>query len=358
MISYAETKRVFLLLGMACNFKCRYCIQRSLVLTGLSKKVSEETITFLQKLADEQPRNRRVRETLRVNLMGGEPLLYYETVCDLIKRVNRKNIEWAFPTNGSLVTPEIVDFINKNNIKIFLSHDGPQTEKLRGVDVLNNPEVFECLKAINRLGVDALITAYSQDIYALRKFINDKFERKIPIKTGFLNLASPVPEDIINYDLHSWKSTCELMSKNALKQFLDHEQGWESSMYKLPISAYYGFIEGRKQICSCSTFGNKINVDTKGRVWLCTDGQFLVGNTSSSCPELHQETEKKFVRLYQENKRYCIESCHWYPYCLGHCPRETMTAQQKKQCEFLGIFYASVESLIHEYEATSQNNFH
>ena len=127
MKSFAEIQKVLFLLGRACNFKCRYCLQCKEDPVSFPKRVSEEAVAFLQKLADAQPRTQRQRASLRINLMGGEPLLYFPTIQDVVKRVDRSNVEWAFATNGSLISPTMVDFFNEHRVKVILSHDGPQT---------------------------------------------------------------------------------------------------------------------------------------------------------------------------------------------------------------------------------------
>lgn len=357
MKSFAETEKVNVVLGFDCNFACRYCTQHTSVLPNLTKSVDKETINFLQRAADVLPRNRKKSQTLKVDFVGGEPLLYFPIICDIIERVNRENIEWSFSTNGSLLNNEIVSYINNNNIRMFFSHDGPYTYKTRGVDVLDNLEIVKCLKEIRFLGVNSLLTAYSQNIYEVNEFFQNKFKKNIPIKLSFLKLASLVQPDMVNYDTKAWKETCKKMSSTALSQFLTHEQGWESDFYGQFITSYYSFIQGKNPIQPCSTFGNSLTIDFDGKIWICRERKFFIGNASSSCLNLHRETEKRLIRLYQENKRYCIESCHWYPYCLGGCPREEVTAQQKKQCEFLSIFYASVEWLMNEFETTSQRRF-
>lgn len=348
MKSFAETRKVFFLLGRACNFKCRYCLQCNEEPVSFPKRVSEEAVAFLQKLADAQPRTQRQRASLRINLMGGEPLLYFPTIQDVVKRVDRSNVEWAFATNGSLISSTMVDFFNEHRVKVILSHDGPQTVKTRGVDVLTNPDIKACLQALNRFRVDSVITSYSQDIPAVRDYINEAMGRAVPMKHVFLTLLSEVPADLLAYDLAAWKDTCARIGDAALRQFEVKHTGWESDWFWRYINRYYDFAEGTNPLCSCSTRGKTLTVDGTGRVWRCINGVYPIGTAVSSCRELNQNAEANIIRLYQDNKHDCGE-CRWFPLCHGHCPRERMTAQQRIQCEFMGIFFEAVADVMQQF---------
>ena len=349
MKSFAETRKVLFLLGRACNFKCRYCLQCNEEPVSFPKRVSEEAVAFLQKLADAQPRTQRQRASLRINLMGGEPLLYFPTIQDVVKRVDRSNVEWAFATNGSLLTPAMVNFFNENRVKVILSHDGPQTVKTRGIDVLADPNIKACLQALDRFSVDSVITSYSQDVPAVRAYINEAMGRAVPIIHVFLTLLSKVPADLLAYDLAAWKATCAQMGDAALMQFEAKRTGWESDFVWRHINRYYDFAEGTNPLCSCSTRGKTLTVDGSGRVWRCINGVYPIGTVNSECREFNQRSEENIIRLYQDNKRFC-GTCRWFPFCHGHCPREINTPQQAKQCEFMGIFFESVAMVMSQFE--------
>ena len=355
MKSFAETRKVFFLLGRACNFKCRYCLQCKEDPVSFPKRVSEEAVAFLQKLADAQPRTQRQRASLRINLMGGEPLLYFPTIQDLVKRVDRSNVEWAFATNGSLISPTMVDFFNEHRVKVILSHDGPQTVKTRGIDVLANPDIKACLQALDRFSVDSVITSYSQNLLAVRAYINEAMGCAVPLKHVFLTLLNEVPADLLDYDLAAWKATCAQMGDVALVQFEAKRTGWESDWFWRYINRYYDFAEGTNPLCSCSTRGKTLTVDGNGRVWRCINGVYPIGTVGAECRDFNQRSEANIIRLYQDNKHDCGE-CRWFPLCHGHCPRERMTAQQRIQCEFMGIFFEAVATVMQQFCQFRQDN--
>ena len=112
MNSYVDVQKVYIILGKACNFKCRYCIQKCNPPVHLTKSPSSQLIVFLQMLADRQPRQQGIMGELKVNFFGGEPLLYFDAIKEVVTKVDRPNLKWSIVTNGSLLTEEIVAFCN------------------------------------------------------------------------------------------------------------------------------------------------------------------------------------------------------------------------------------------------------
>ena len=131
---------IFITLGRDCNFNCKYCLQdgghfharKNIEVPELSKKL----LDFLD--------NYNYKHT-KVMLWGGEPLLYFDSIKQLVERYGNK-FDWGTITNGSLLNEEIISFFDKYNISLTVSHDGEATEHTRGVDVLKNERIKNLLK--------------------------------------------------------------------------------------------------------------------------------------------------------------------------------------------------------------------
>lgn len=100
---------VSVILGMECNFRCRYCYEGSL--KG-AKAMSDATADRLVAFVEE--RYRPGLEKLHLDFYGGEPLLYVPRIKYLASRLkpwveSRGGVfEFHLVTNGSLLTPEVV----------------------------------------------------------------------------------------------------------------------------------------------------------------------------------------------------------------------------------------------------------
>lgn len=110
-----------------CNMRCKYCFadegeyhgHRSL----MSSKVGKAAIDFVIK-------NSGVRRNLEVDFFGGEPLMNFDVVKDIVeyareqeKKFN-KNFRFTITTNGILLNDDIQDYINKNMHNVVISMDG------------------------------------------------------------------------------------------------------------------------------------------------------------------------------------------------------------------------------------------
>ena len=107
---------------------------------------------------------------------GGEPLLYFDNIREVFSLApagQHKDIM----TNGTLLTQEIVDYINANNIEVHLSHDGANTKFLRGVNVFDNPKLLDLVKRIKILKVVCVMTSYNNSIKENYNYFCDVLDR-------------------------------------------------------------------------------------------------------------------------------------------------------------------------------------
>lgn len=316
---------------------------------GAGAVINSETISFLQKVADCKPRHNRECASLRINFVGKDPLLCFELIKNIVERMDRANVDWTLATSGSHISPEKVDFFNKQRVKVVLSFGGAADGIVCAQDVLINDTVIKSLKTLDRLGVEVVVTALSQDIYKNLEQINKIFGNTIEIEHKFLKLSGGVPDALLEYDLNRWRNTCALMADAALNQFKTHARGWESDWYWRSICLVYDFLDGTNRLCSCSIRRKELTLDASGGIWYCVNGVHSIGNVKSVVGLINDHSEKTVIRLYQENKQFC-GNCRWFPFCHGHCPRETNSEQQQKQCAFLGIFYESVAWVMKEFD--------
>ncbi|MCD8036692.1 MAG: thioether cross-link-forming SCIFF peptide maturase [Clostridiales bacterium] len=110
-----------------CNLKCKYCFaeegeyhgKRSLMSTEVGKKAIDFIIA-----------NSGNRRNLEVDFFGGEPLMNWQVVEDVVKygreqeKLHDKNFRFTVTTNGVLLDDEKQKFINENMHNVVLSLDG------------------------------------------------------------------------------------------------------------------------------------------------------------------------------------------------------------------------------------------
>ncbi len=110
-----------------CNLACRYCFAEEGEYHGrralMSYEVGKKALDFL--IA-----NSGNRHNLEVDFFGGEPLMNWQVVKDLVaygreqEKIHDKHFRFTVTTNGVLLNDEIQEFINKEMDNVVLSLDG------------------------------------------------------------------------------------------------------------------------------------------------------------------------------------------------------------------------------------------
>ena len=148
-----------------CNLRCKYCFRDSFERPERLPDLSDDMITFL-----------KTRTRGRVTLSGGEPLTHFDKVQEIFSYVP-DTVFKSIITNGTLLTSEIVEYVNKNNIEVLLSHDGVGTKFLRGVDVLEDESKRKLIHDIKNFRVSSVATKYNEDVWANYFYIAKKIGR-------------------------------------------------------------------------------------------------------------------------------------------------------------------------------------
>ena len=110
-----------------CNLACRYCFAEEGEYHGrralMSYEVGKKALDFL--IA-----NSGSRKNLEVDFFGGEPLMNWQVVKDLVKygreqeKLHNKKFRFTLTTNGVLLNDEVMEFCNKEMGNVVLSVDG------------------------------------------------------------------------------------------------------------------------------------------------------------------------------------------------------------------------------------------
>ena len=110
-----------------CNLACRYCFAGEGEYKGdrslMSYEVGKKALDFLVA-------NSGSRRNLEVDFFGGEPLMNFKVVKQLVaygrelEKTHDKHFRFTLTTNGVLLNDDIIEFANKEMDNIVLSVDG------------------------------------------------------------------------------------------------------------------------------------------------------------------------------------------------------------------------------------------
>jgi uncharacterized protein len=110
-----------------CNLKCKYCFASEGEYKGSRKLMSTEVG---KKAIDFVIKNSGYRHNIEVDLFGGEPLMNFEVVKEIVdygrvvEKIHNKKIRFTITTNATLLNEENMEYIDKNMGNVVLSIDG------------------------------------------------------------------------------------------------------------------------------------------------------------------------------------------------------------------------------------------
>ncbi len=120
-------KALCLHVAHTCNLNCSYCFASQGKYHGeralMSLEVGKRAIDFLIE-------NSGTRHNLEVDFFGGEPLMNWEVVKQIVayarsvEKQHGKNFRFTLTTNGMLINDEVIAFANREMSNVVLSLDG------------------------------------------------------------------------------------------------------------------------------------------------------------------------------------------------------------------------------------------
>lgn len=258
-------------LGLSCNYECEYCSQRFVPRAGETNKNDiEPFLSGLNEWVTTPPE--------KVEFWGGEPFVYWKTLKPLAEaiRVKYPQAVLSVITNGSLLTPEINDWLVALEFGVGISHDGPG-QHVRGPDPLDEPAVraaildlYQRLAPLGRISFNAMLNRENSSRAAINKFFVDLTgDENVNIGEGsFVDAydqggvgASLKPDEHMGYRTQAFSELRSGLAKN----------------FDLGHSKIAGFLESLKMQRPSSALGQKcgmdrndaIAVDLKGQVMTC-----------------------------------------------------------------------------------------
>lgn len=264
-------------MGLSCNYSCTYCSQRFVPrAAAMSLKDAE---AFLEKLPSWFSGGKDgLGAGVTVQFWGGEPLVYWAALKLLAEgmRARYPNIRLSTITNGSLLTPEIVEWLDAMGFTLAMSHDGPG-QATRGPDPMADPQqraiildLYRRLRPQGRMSISAMLHKDSQSRAAIARWLAEAFEDETIMisEGGFVDaydeggLASSLPaEDAVAF---------------RVKAFEDLRSG-AAQNFEIAHSKIQDFITSIRTARPASSLGQKCGmdrpdimaVDLKGRVMTC-----------------------------------------------------------------------------------------
>lgn len=179
-----KVKKLKISLGLSCNYSCEYCSQRFVPHADSTTK--NDIDGFLDLLFN------TLEEPDEVQFWGGEPFVYWKTLKPLAEQIRTywKNCTFLTITNGTLLDEEKIEWLDKMDFCVGVSHDGPGYH-VRGEDPLFDPEkkkyitsLVRRLKPKNKISFNAVLHKNNKSRADIQHFITSVFGNDTPIGEG------------------------------------------------------------------------------------------------------------------------------------------------------------------------------
>ena len=320
-------KALCLHVAHSCNLNCAYCFASQGKYHGeralMSFEVGKRALDFLIE-------NSGTRHNLEVDFFGGEPLMNWDVVKQLVnyarsvEKQHNKNFRFTLTTNGLNIDDDVIDFANKEMSNVVLSLDGRKEihDRLR-VDYAGNGSYDRIVPKFKKL-----VEARGGKNYYMRgtfthanpDFTNDVFHMA---DMGFTELSmEPVvcaaddPAALTKDDIEVVKRQYEILAEEMLRR---EKEGRPFTFYHYMIDLTDGPCI-YKRLSGCGSGTEYMAVTPWGDLYPCHQ---FVGEDSYKLGDIwNGVTNDPLREEFRACNAYAREECKdcWAKlYCSGGC---------------------------------------
>ncbi len=330
-------KAMCLHVAHTCNLNCEYCFASQGKYHGeralMSFEVGKRALDFLIE-------NSGTRHNLEVDFFGGEPLMNWDVVKQLVayareqEKIHNKNFRFTLTTNGMLIDDDVIEFSNREMSNVVLSLDGRK-------------EVHDRLRKdyAGKGSYDIILPKFKEFVerrgnksyymrgtftHANTDFTNDIFHMA---DMGFTELSmEPVvcaPSDasaLTTEDLPVLFEQYEILAKEMIKR---KREGRPFTFYHYMLDLKHGPCI-YKRISGCGSGTEYVAVTPTGDIYPCHqfvgDEKYLLGDIYSGISNTEVQNEFKLCNAYARKE---CEDCWAKLYCSGGCAANSYHATGK-----------------------------
>ncbi len=330
-------KALCLHIAHTCNLNCSYCFASQGNYHGeravMSFEVGKRALDFLIE-------NSGSRRNLEVDFFGGEPLMNFDVVKQLVEYARKrekecnKNFRFTLTTNGVLIDDDVIDFANREMSNVVLSLDGRKSvhDRFR-VDYAGNGSWEKIVPKFQKL-----VEARGHKNYYMRGTFthhNPDFLKDIEtmLDLGFNELSmEPVvcspddPSALTEEDkpvvLEQYEKLAELMLKR-------HREGKPFTFYHYMIDLKGGPCI-YKRVSGCGSGTEYMAVTPWGDLYPCHqfvgEDSFKLGDIYNGVTNLAVQEEFASCNVYARPE---CKDCWAKLYCSGGCAANAYHATGK-----------------------------
>lgn len=305
----------------ACNLSCIYCFAHGEgKLSGhMSLETALQSLNFLLEKSNPEA-------TLQIDFFGGEPLLNFDMIKKFVIEAKKKTdrIKFTLTTNAVLLTEDVLEFLNLENISLILSLDGDK--------------IYNDLNRPSSTGESVWATAFTNIKRAIKSRNGDSYYVRGTITPNTMDIVKTcrffVDNGIYRFSLEpaKGKSTDSWAVKHEHLQELckKYEELAKFIIEKrkegVPVDYFHFNIYLDSPLCSprrlsgCGAGVEYLSIDPNGNIYPCHRlhmKEFSMGNIFENNKNF-DIIRDKFEKTILFTKSKC-NSCWARYYCSGGC---------------------------------------
>lgn len=323
----SPVKAMCLHIAHDCNLRCKYCFASTGDFGEGRKLMDLETgkaaIDFLLE-------NSGDRKNLELDFFGGEPLMNFGVVKDIVKYARSREAEYGkrfrftITTNGMLLTDDKIDFINDEMSNVVLSIDGRKSvnDRMR-VRVDGSGSYDKILDGYKRL----VAKRGDKDYYVRGTYTKHNLDFSKDVlhlyELGFDQVSvEPVMADpeydyaITDADIDRINAEYETLAQELEKI---REKGGFVNFFHFMLDLDQGPC-AIKRLRGCGSGNEYVAITPDGDIYPCHQfvgiKEFLMGNLHDGTFDL--DIKKRFASTHVYAKEDC-KNCWAKFYCSGGC---------------------------------------
>lgn len=328
-----EIKALCLHICHDCNLRCKYCFADTGAYMGkreyMSYEVGKNAIDFLIEKSG-------TRHNLEVDFFGGEPLMNFDVVKQIVNYANKraeetgKFFKFTTTTNCVLLNDEIIDYLNETMDNVVLSLDGRKEVNDAVRKTVNGKGSYDIIienikKFAERRGdksyyIRGTFTKNNLDFYNDVIFMNDLGFEQLSIEPVVLDEKSPLaiheedlPEIFENYE----KLAVEYVKRRQTDKWFN--------FFHFYLDLNHGPCL-KKRLMGCGAGNEYLAVTPSGEIYPCHQfadkKDYLMGNVFDKT--LNMDIKKTFANSNLTTKPDC-SSCVAKYHCSGGCSANNIT---------------------------------
>lgn len=322
---------------MGCNFACPYCFEKDVHdRKTMSAEIQDGVIEFIKKYQN--------LHYLSIDWYGGEPLLAFNVIENIMNKINTLNIESfhsSIVTNGYLLNESIINKFKELGIKrMQLTIDGlkdthnqrrpHKTQKDSFETIINNliltSQLYPELEVHVRVNIDK---DNSEEFFMLNEYL-----RKIINSTNIY----AYPAYITDYN------SCN--TGFCLLNRLDQADFALKNGDKYPFDRFY---YPRTRINECTArFANSFVIGPEGELYRCWCD---VGESSKICGSIYEgvtnaDVHTKYMTYEDPLFDTQCKECSYFPICNGGCVLRRINNKGNNNLDLCTIQKGRIEDFI------------